>query len=359
MGSTTALVRKPVLDAIEKGKENLVNRLPAGIDPQRFYLGIMTAIQKNPTLLNCDPSSVLLAAYDAAEQGCSLSPSLQMGWLIPYGREAQFQSSYRFFVQRAYETGDVRSFFAEVVYKGDKFTRQFAPKRSLIHEPGDGERTKDARLGAYAFIEFMDGSIEWQYLTNEQIERHRNKSKQPNSMKWTDFWEEGFKITAIRVLAKMLPLKSRKLELLVETVNKDTERDLDTPVTGVIELEPTSTLAQGIPSQLTAMPTDQYLGRAGSPIVSYTVGRETTVIDGNVTKLASDLKKLHAKPEGKSWHIPAAMTQEFVDLAEKRGVTITEIQLTEQPKEAMPEENQSQANFNPFEKEDAPGLYPD
>lgn len=231
-----------VIDKIQVAKPNLIARLPKSIDKERFILGILTAIQKSKanapagkSLADCDPNSVLLAAYDAAEVGCSLSPALQLGWLIPYGKEAVFQPSYRFFIQKAYETGEVKTFYAEVVYAGDKFERQFAPKRNLFHAPGDGERTLKARIGAYALIEFADGTIDWEYLNNEQIDRHRKHSKQPNSMKWVDFWEEGWRITPIRVLAKRLPLKSRAVEELVELVNRDADRELDLDVAQIVE----------------------------------------------------------------------------------------------------------------------------
>jgi recombination protein RecT len=227
--ATTALAKNPVGEKLIAGKNNLVARLPAGIDKERFFLGIMTAIQRSKatappgkSLAECDPNSVLLAAYDAAECGCSLSPSLAQGWLIPYGRECNFQPSYRFFIQKAYETKEVKTFFAEVVYGGDQFIREFAPKRNLFHAIGTGERIKLNALGAYAFIEFTDGTQDWEYLTAEQINRHREHSKQPNSMKWVKFWEEGWRITPIRVLAKRLPLKNRDLEGLVEMINKDT-----------------------------------------------------------------------------------------------------------------------------------------
>ncbi len=232
----------PVIEKMTVAKPNLIARLPQGIDRNRFFLGILTAIQKSKataspgkSLADCDPNSVLLAAYDAAEVGCSLSPSLQLGWLIPYGKECNFQPSYRFFIQKAYETGEVKTFYAEVVYAGDKFDRQFAPKRSLSHEPGNGERSMKTRIGAYSLIEFTDGTVDFEYMTAEQIERHRNHSKQPNSMKWVAFWEEGWKITPIRVIAKRLPLKNRNLEGLVEIVNRDAERDLDIAVEQIME----------------------------------------------------------------------------------------------------------------------------
>jgi recombination protein RecT len=241
------LAKQPVsvLDYVRAATKTITARLPGNIDPEKFILGLMTAIQKSQansepgkSLADCDPKSVLLAAYDAAEQGCSLSPSLALGWLIKYGREAQFQPSYRFFIQRAYQTGEVRAFFAEVVYKGDEFKRVLAPERSLHHVPGSEPATRENALGAYALIQFTDGTLEFEYLTTEQIEKHRNCSKNPNSLMWVQFWTEGYRKTPIRVLAKRLPLKSRKMEEFVEVVNRDADRDLVIPVESYQEPTP-------------------------------------------------------------------------------------------------------------------------
>ncbi len=219
--------KKPLLlHAIERARTQIVQRLPEGISPDRFIHGLATCCQKNPALMACDPASVLLAAYEAAELGITLSPTLQLGYLIPYGKTAQFQVSYRGMVQKAYETGAVRNFFAEVVYTLDKFERQFAPKRNLFHAPAETE-DRGEPIGAYALVEFMDGHLEFEYLTKTQIETHKKKSKQPNSLMWTDFWEEAWRKTAIRVLAKRLPLANPGFEKLIEAINVEAEHEID------------------------------------------------------------------------------------------------------------------------------------
>lgn len=224
--SSTAMERKPaVLHAIERATKQITGRLPAGMTPDKFMYGLITCVQKNPALLNCEQASVLLAAYEAAELGISLSPTLQLGYLIPYGQKAQFQVSYRGMVQKAYESGAVTSFFAEVVYANDRFERQFAPKRNVFHAPADGDR--GTAIGAYALVEFKDGHIEFEYLTAEQIATHKKQSKQQNSLMWTQFWEEAWRKTAIRVLSKRLPLANPGFEKLVEVINTEAERELD------------------------------------------------------------------------------------------------------------------------------------
>src|SRR5579862_6825887 len=119
--STTEIVKRPVVQLIKESAAEFAKRLPAKFDPTRWTMQLATAVQKNPDLLNCEPTSLLLAAYEAAELGVSLSPTLQLGYLIPYGGKAQFQISWRGLVQKAYESGCVKAFFAEVVHANDKF----------------------------------------------------------------------------------------------------------------------------------------------------------------------------------------------------------------------------------------------
>ena len=227
MENTTALANRPVLEKLASAKPQLLARIAAnsGLDQEKFYLGVMTCVQKLPKLLECDPASVLLAAYDAAEAGCSLSPSLQLGWLIPYGKDAQFQASYRFFIQKAHKSGLISAFFAEVVYENDQFNRQFAPKRNLFHAPPEtGDRGKP--IGAYALVEFVSGAMDWEYIEEERIQRHRRASKAPGSLMWTTFWEEAWRKTAVRILSKRLPQQNEAMEQLAELITRDEQRDL-------------------------------------------------------------------------------------------------------------------------------------
>jgi recombination protein RecT len=210
---------------IKESTSEFAKRLPAGADATKWTMQPATAVQKNPELLGCEPGSLLLAAYEAAELGLSLSPTLQLGYLIPYKGKAQFQISWRGLVQRAHESGCVRAFYAEVVHERDKFERQYAPKRNLVHAPADGDRGEET--GAYALVEFKDGTIDWEWADKKLIERHRKHSKQPDSLMWRNFHEEAWKKTAIRILAKRLPMSNPGMEALTEVIEHDARAEME------------------------------------------------------------------------------------------------------------------------------------
>src|SRR5271167_2152425 len=225
--------KQAVLAALERQKLVIEKRLPAGMTPDRFYYGLITCVQKNPNLLNCTPGSVLLAAYEAAELGVNLSPTLQLGYLIPYANAAQFFLSYRGMIQKAYETGAVKAFFAEVVYENDRFERFFAPQRTVVHQPATDDRGE--KVGVYALVEFHDGHIDFEYLTSQQVDAHKNRSRQKNSMMWIEFEDEAWKKTAIRVLAKRLPLSNAGMERLAEVLGAEQDRELDVSPAAPVE----------------------------------------------------------------------------------------------------------------------------
>ena len=242
--NTQAIQINPVVSALEKAGEQFKARLSHKLDSEKFRFGVLTAVQKNPDLMSCSPQSVILAAYEAAELGVDLSPALQLGWLIPYGGKATFQPSYRAYIQKSYATKSVRAFYAEVVYEADQFELIAAPKRSLVHKLNPrAERKEETAIGAYAFVEFMDGHVDYEWLTRDQIQRRRNHSKAKNSMMWTEFWEEGWRKTPIRVLAKRLPQTYPGMEELAKLAYKDTLNDSAEEIEpGAIEREPDALL---------------------------------------------------------------------------------------------------------------------
>jgi recombination protein RecT len=320
------------MEAIQNARNQFEGRLPKGMTVERFMFGLSTVVQKNPDLLMCDKNSLLLAAYEAAELGINLSPTLQYGYIIPYkvkddnGKiikvNAQFQIGYRGMVQKSYETGAFKAFFAEVVYENDKFSRTLAPKRVVNHTPGDGERGKP--IGAYAMVEIGDGYFDFEFLTEEQIQRHRNTSKAPTSLMWKTFWEEAWRKTAIRVLFKRVPLAAPGLEELAEIVERDAQNDFEPPPSGALELEADSTL-----HEMKKLPTPV---ASPAPLFIH-VDTELTVISGNFRPIETDLPKVGAKWHGasKTWTMRAARTHELLKLCDDKNLKYVEVDAEGKP----------------------------
>ena len=313
------LIKRPVVQLIKESAPEFAKRLPGTTDPMKWTMQLATVVQKNPDLLGCDPGSLLLAAYEAAELGVNLSPSLQLGYLIPYKGRVQFQISWRGLVQRAYESGCVRAFYAEVVYANDKFERQYAPKRNLFHAPAESDRGEE--IGAYALVEFKDGTINWEWADKKLIERHRKHSKQPDSVMWTSFHEEAWKKTAIRILAKRLPISNPGMEALAEVIERDAQAETELEPAGRLEFEDVSFVPGSKPREIVA-PSDP----DGNVEVFFQVGQETTTVSGRTILLKDVFPKLGAKwdSDARVWRMPAVRTQELVETCEEKGIRAVE-----------------------------------
>jgi recombination protein RecT len=324
MPNPAALSKMPVVQLIKDSASEFAKRLPSTIDATRWVMQLATAIHKNPDLLECEPRSLLLAAYEAADLGVSLSPALQLGYLIPYKGRAQFQISWRGLVQRAYLTGCIKAFFAEVVFANDQFERQYAPKRNLFHAPAEGDRGE--AIGAYALVEFKDGTIDWEFCDRALINRHRRHSRQPDSLMWRDFHEEAWRKTAIRILAKRLPLSSPGMEALAEVIERDAQADAEPEPSGKLELEPESVLLSSTPAER-APQIAPGARQKDNTKVFFEVGEKLTVVSGQTLHIKDDLPKLGAKwdSEARVWHMPAARTDELVAVCQARQVCAVEV----------------------------------
>ena len=88
------------------------------INPHQFMHMAVNQIKRNSRLLDVfkkNPSSVFSSILTCAEFG--LSPTSQMGeaWLIPYGKECQFQIGYQGLTKILYKNPDVQNITAECV----------------------------------------------------------------------------------------------------------------------------------------------------------------------------------------------------------------------------------------------------
>jgi recombination protein RecT len=330
------LAKRPLVQLIQDSAAEFAKRLPATVDATRWAMQLATAVQRNADLLECDPRSLLLAAYEAAELGVSLSPTLQLGYLIPYKGKVQFHISWRGLVQKAYESGCVKAFFAEVVYANDKFERQYAPKRNLFHAPADGDRGEP--IGSYALVEFLSGAIDWEYCDKALIERHRKHSKQPDSLMWTQFHEEAWRKTPTRILAKRLPLTNPGMEALAEAVARDKETEIEPeerPM-GRLEFEEVAPVSAEKPANfedMRAIPEKKAreIGSQRQPEavteMFFEVGTETTTVSGKTVHLRDELPRIGAKWDGNArvWRMPAARTDELVKACEGKQIRAVEV----------------------------------
>lgn len=90
-----------------------------GITAKEFTVSVMNAIKKNPKLLDCDQKSLFGAILLSAE--LKLKPNTPEGfaYIIPYGKEAQFQIGYKGLIEIAYRSPLVKGIKGVAVFANE------------------------------------------------------------------------------------------------------------------------------------------------------------------------------------------------------------------------------------------------
>ena len=132
-------------------------------------------------------------------------------YLIPYGRECQFQIGYKGMIELLRRSGQLKDIYAYSVYENDDFEITYGLDRNLIHKPNLAN--KGNFLGCYCVAILKDDTRAFEYMTKEEIEAHAKKfSKTFGNGPWkTDFEAMAHK-TVVKKMLKWLPLSVEFLE---------------------------------------------------------------------------------------------------------------------------------------------------
>jgi recombination protein RecT len=193
--------------------------LPRTMAPQvdRMVQVALGAISRNPTLLACEPYSVLRSLLVAAQLGLDPSGVLGQGWLVPYRNtrtgkyEAQFIIGYRGLRELARRSGDVLNVEARVVNERDEFSFDlgYDPQGSrphLRHVPAmDGEAGQVK--AAYCIVWLRGAPHPYiEIMSRAQIDKVRAASRAATSGPWVDWYEEMARKTVLRKALNYAPL---------------------------------------------------------------------------------------------------------------------------------------------------------
>lgn len=218
-------------------QEQLKSALPPHVTVDKFLRVAMTALQQNPNLLNLDRPSLFAAVVTAAQLG--LLPDAQLGeaYFVPRKGKVCLDPGYRGLIKLARQ-GDIGFVEAELIHKNDHTTYILGDDSRL--ECIVSWMDRGEMIAAYAVAKFRDGSMAARtVMTKAQVDAIRATSQNASGPAWTNHYEEMAKKTALRRLAKLLPLSTTasnafRLSELHEEMNR-TGRVIDGQV---IEDEP-------------------------------------------------------------------------------------------------------------------------
>jgi len=208
----------------------LKKALPRYMDAERLIRLANTQIRLTPELQLCSVQSVLGGVMQAAQLG--LEPGvLGQCYLLPFKNrgkyEAVFVIGYRGLVELAHRSGKVASIEAHTVHENDEFRFRYGTNPGIDHVPVLQNRGNV--VAAYAVATLHDGTRIFEVLNREEIDKVRSASPSGQSEKspWHNWYEQMAEKTAIRRLAKQLPMAVVGEEFRVATQRDEQAVSLD------------------------------------------------------------------------------------------------------------------------------------
>ena len=206
----------------------IARSLPPGvISPARFEQAIVTLCGRNPDLLiKCSRASLIGAVLRAAHLGLDVDPALGQAWIIPYGKEAQFQVGYKGLVQLGWRTGELAVIKGEAVRDGDVFDWEDGTDQFLKHKRLAPEGA--AITHAWGMFKTRDGTeATFRVLPVDAIEKIRKAapSARARSSPWDTHYPEMCMKTALKSTMKMAPAGGERSLPLHKAMELDSRAD--------------------------------------------------------------------------------------------------------------------------------------
>lgn len=199
-----------VRSELKRAQPSLQAMLPKHVSIDRVIRIVMAAVSRTPELLDCNPRSIVLATAQACALGLEPNTPLQLGYLVPFKKEATFIPGYKGLIRLAVQSGEVKSIQARCVYQHDHYSIEYGTDAAIRHTPAT-QADAGPMVGVYAIAELENRSKLFEFMSRAQVDAIKNRSKAASSGPWVTDYEEMAKKTAIRRLCKVLPLSEEKL----------------------------------------------------------------------------------------------------------------------------------------------------
>lgn len=187
-------------------REQISLALPPQVTVDKFLRVAITAIQQAPSLLSAERNSLFAAIVTSAQLG--LVPDSQLGeaYFVPFKGKVQLIPGYRGLLKLARQ-GDIGFVEAELIHQNDDV--KYVLGDDSHFEAKVNWRDRGPIEGVYALARFRDGGIAARVvMMKHQVDAIRARSQAANGPAWSDNYEEMMKKTALRRLAKLLPLST-------------------------------------------------------------------------------------------------------------------------------------------------------
>ncbi len=207
--------RNELVAMLDKMKSQIAAALPRHMTPERMVRMAVTLFSKSESLQKCSIQSIVACVVQASELGLELTGPLGHAFMVPYSGQATFQIGYKGFFELAFRSGKLSAWPMRVVFANDPFEVQYGSDQKIFHKPAKGERGDP--IGYYSCLYMHDGGRDFDYLSLEDAEQHRDRYSQAfknaekynkNNSPWHTNFDAMAMKTTVRSLAKRAPLST-------------------------------------------------------------------------------------------------------------------------------------------------------
>lgn len=219
-GRTTAQLIEVMKPQIEKA-------LPGIMTAERFARLALTAINSTPKLKECNQDTFLGALMQAAQLGLEPNTALGQAYLIPYGKNVQFQIGYKGLIDLAHRSGQFKTIYAREVYSADEFHYEYGLDPKLEHIPATENRGEVEFY--YAVFTLTNGGFGFEVMSKSDVVSFAKKYSQAyKSGPWQTNFDEMAKKTLIKKVLKYAPIKTEFVREIAtdETVKSKIEPNM-------------------------------------------------------------------------------------------------------------------------------------
>ena len=165
----------------------------------QFVTSALSLFNSNAQLADCEPASLFNACLTATSLGLPINNNLGFAYIIPYGKQAQFQIGYKGFRQLAINSNQYRDLDTKAVYEGqliedDSFKGFHFNWKS---------KTSEKIIGYASFFELLNGFTSIYYMSSEDIEKHAKKYSQTYKKYGTGLWKDDKEKMAKKTVVKL------------------------------------------------------------------------------------------------------------------------------------------------------------
>lgn len=191
--------------------DSVAAALPEDFHKTRFVNNAIALLNDNPEIAKFGKPQIMAGLMKGAFLGLDFMS--KECYLIPYGNQLQYQTSYTGDVKLAikYSTKPIKKIESAIVREGDEFTT-WTENGVTKYSYKPITFNNKSIIGAFAACIYEDGDQIVEMMSVEDLENTRSASKAKNSPAWTRFTSEMYRKTVLRRLCKRIPIEFRSAE---------------------------------------------------------------------------------------------------------------------------------------------------